>query len=350
LLSCNSISPGKTLKSLVTGANGFLGKYIVEQLLAAGEEVRTLTRRPDADLQKLDVECQYADIRDAASVARACADCETVYHVAGLAGIWGRAQEYHGVNVQGTRNIVEGCCQQHVRKLIYTSSPSVVFGGTDHCGANEQTPYPKKWLNHYSRTKALGEQAVLQANNADGTLTCALRPHLIWGPRDQHLIPRVINRARQGKLRQVGDGTNLVDNIFVENAAEAHLLAARALAENPESTGRAYFLSQGDPVRCWDWINQILALAGVPPIRKKISYPLAYAIGATAETVYRLTGRTSEPVMTRFLAGQLAKSHYFDITAARELLGYEPRVSLETGMQLLQEWIDSAGFSGHAKV
>src|SRR5690606_10248292 len=148
----------------------------------------------------------------------------------------------------------------------------------------------------------------------DGSLkTCALRPHLIWGPRDNHLIPRLITRARSGRLRRVGDGANLVDVIYVENAATAHLQAADALA-SPGSpvAGRAYVLSQGEPVNCWEWIDQILALADLPPVRKRISLGAARAIGAVCETVYRGLRLTGEPPMTRFLAEQLARSHWFD--------------------------------------
>jgi nucleoside-diphosphate-sugar epimerase len=185
----------------------------------------------------------------------------------------------------------------------------------------------------------MAERMVLEASGRDGLLTCALRPHLIWGPRDQHLIPRLLDRARQGKLRRVGDGKNLVDMIYVENAAEAHLQAADALQGGSPVAGRAYFLSQGEPVNCWRWINEILALAGLPPITKSISYPAAYAVGTVLEGAYKLLGRTDEPRMTRFLAAQLATSHWFDISRARSDFGYSPRVSTDEGMQRLKAWL-----------
>ena len=328
------------MKALVTGANGFLGRYIVEQLLQSGWQVRTLTRNPDTDLNRLGVEMQFSDIRDEEKVGEACRDIDTVFHAAGVAGIWGAWKYFHGINTVGSGHVLQGCLQHGVKRLVYTSSPSVVFAGQEHCGVDESIPYPAKWLGHYSRTKALAEQAVLQANGQQGLLTCALRPHLIWGPRDRHLIPRLLSRAKSGRLRQVGDGTNLVDNVYVENAAEAHLQAAQALADRPESRGRAFFISQGAPVNCWRWINQILQLGGLSPLSKQISYPLAYAAGAISELVYTALRRQSEPMMTRFLAAQLAKSHYFDITAAREVLGYQPRVSFAEGMSRLQEWLE----------
>jgi nucleoside-diphosphate-sugar epimerase len=218
-----------------------------------------------------------------------------------------------------------------------------VFAGEDQCGVDEGVSYGSNWLQahraFYSLSKAQAERAVLAANSA--TLrTCALRPHLIWGPGDTHLIPRLIARARSGRLRQVGDGMNLVDITYVENAADAHLLAADALtgAAAP-AAGKAYFISQGQPVNCWHWINEILEIASLEPVEKTVSFQTAWQLGAACEFAYYLLGLKSEPPMTRFLAAQLAKSHWFDISAARRDLGYEPRVSTAEGMQRLGEWL-----------
>jgi 2-alkyl-3-oxoalkanoate reductase len=210
-----------------------------------------------------------------------------------------------------------------VTRLVFTSSPSVTFAGRDQCGVDETAPYPTKWLAHYPHTKALAEQAVLAAKRPRTACEPALRPHLIWGPRDQHLIPRLLDRARKGQLRQVGDGRNRIDAVFVENAAAAHLLAADAL-EHGRASGKAYFVTNGEPVNCWQWINQILSLAGLPPVTRRIPYATAYAAGAMLEGLWTVLRRTDEPRMTRFLAAQLATSHHFDISAARRDLGYEP--------------------------
>jgi nucleoside-diphosphate-sugar epimerase len=143
---------------------------------------------------------------------------------------------------------------------------------------------------------------------------------------------------------RVGDGTNLVDITFVENAADAHLRAADALSENseragPSPAGKAYFISQGEPVNCWDWIDKVLALANLPPVKKSLSLKNARRMGAVFEHVYRLLHLKGEPPMTRFLAAQLATSHWFDIAAARRDLSYEPRVSTAEGMDRLDEWL-----------
>jgi len=322
------------MRALVTGAGGFLGQYVVEQLLARGDQVRGLARGNYPELERLGVECVRGDLRDAQRVRSACAGVDVVYHVAGVAGIWGPWEHYHGINVVGTQNVIAGCREQGVPRLVYTSSPSVTFDGTSQENVDETAPYPRRWLCHYSQTKALGEQAVLAAN--DRTLaTCALRPHLIWGPRDQHLIPRLIARARAGQLRRVGDGTNRVDMVYVENAAAAHLQAADALGKDTSVAGRAYFISQGEPVSCWQWIDQILALVGLPRVERAISLKTAWRVGAMLEGVYRVSRISSEPRMTRFLAAQLGTSHYFNICRAQRDFGYEPRVTTLEGMRRL---------------
>jgi nucleoside-diphosphate-sugar epimerase len=191
----------------------------------------------------------------------------------------------------------------------------------------------------------MAEQLVLAQNNQN-LATCALRPHLIWGPRDQHLIPRLIARAKSGQLRQIGNGTNLIDVVYVENAAQAHLLAADRLAPGSPVVGKAYFITNGEPVNCWDWINEILALAGLPPVTRRISLRKAWVAGAVLEGIWTVLGRTDEPRMTRFLAAQLATSHYFSIEAARRDFGYEPTVRMAQGMERLGAWLRSCGTCG----
>ncbi|HEX7376357.1 MAG TPA: NAD-dependent epimerase/dehydratase family protein [Pirellulales bacterium] len=325
------------MNALVTGANGFLGQYIVEQLLARGDRVRAYCRRPSASLDALGAQTVLGDVRDRAATVAACENVDTVFHVAASAGIWGPWQLYYETNTLGTRHVIEGCLRHQVARLVYTSSPSVTFDGHEQCGIDETAPYPRRWLCHYPHSKALAEQEVLAANARQGLLTCALRPHLIWGPRDQHLVPRIVRRARQGRLMRVGNGENLIDMVYVENAAWAHLLAAEKLVHGSPVAGSAYFISQGEPVNCWQWIDELLALAGAAPVRRAISTNTAYSIGAVLEAAHRLRRAHGEPLMTRFLALQLGKSHYFNIDRARRDFGYQPRISTAEGMRRLTD-------------
>ena len=341
------------MKALVTGANGFLGSKLVQQLLEQGYEATAMTRRREDIPSGLNVSAVHGDIRSFENVLAACEGQEVVFHTAAISGIWGPWKLFHGTNTIGTRNVVEACLQSKVRKLIYTSSPSVTFDGEHQANVNESAPYPRKWLCHYPHSKALAEKYVLESNEHDELMTCALRPHLIWGPGDRHLIPRLIKRAKAKQLRRVGDGTNQVDTIYIDNAAMAHIQAAEAMEPGSPVCGSAYFLSQDEPVNCWAWINEILGLAGLPRVRQSISYFWAYRLGYSLESLYELGNFKSEPRMTRFLAAQLAKNHYFDISRAKNDFGYYPRVSHSEGMRLLRDSLstelDGVSSSRHSR-
>jgi nucleoside-diphosphate-sugar epimerase len=285
------------------------------------------------------VESLQGDICDPQTVTRACSGIDAVIHTAAVAGVWGPWKRYFEINTLGTQHVIDGCRREGVSRLVFCSSPSVTFDGGDQENVDESAPYPVRWLCHYPHTKALAEQQVLAACRDGELLACALRPHLIWGPRDQHLIPRLLDRARSGRLIRVGDGRNLIDMVYVENAAAAHVQALDALKPGSSVVGRAYFISQGSPVNCWDWINQILALAALPPVRRAIAFKTAWRLGATMEALYGALRIQSEPRMTRFLAAQLAKHHYFNIYRAEHDFGYRPLVSTEEGMRRLGDWL-----------
>ncbi|MBQ2819966.1 MAG: NAD-dependent epimerase/dehydratase family protein [Thermoguttaceae bacterium] len=335
------------MRALVTGAGGFLGLYLTEALLRNGDTVRGVCRGCYPELDALGVQCFHADLgkadcgRDQETLFQACEGVDVIFHTAAISGIGEPWEKYYRTNTLGTRNLLEAAKKAGVKKFVLTSSPSVTFAGEPQCGIDESAPYPEKWLAHYPHSKALAEKMVLEANGENGLLTCALRPHLIWGPRDKALIPRLIARARSGRLRRVGDGANLVDMIYVENAALAHIQAAEALRDGAPVCGRAYFLSQGEPVNCWEWIDELLAIYDLPPVRKSISFKTASSVGFVCEKIWKIFGWESDPPMTRFLAAQLAHSHYFDLALAREHFGYFPKYSKSEGMEALrQEYLE----------
>jgi nucleoside-diphosphate-sugar epimerase len=329
------------MNALVTGGGGFLGSAIVRLLLARGDRVRSLARGDYPELTALGVDQVRGDVADAQAVVRAVEGCDVVFHVAARAGIWGPLEEYVRANVEGTRNVVEACRARGVRRLVHTSSPSVVFDGRDMEGADESAPYASRFESPYPATKAQAERLVLAANSAE-LATVALRPHLIWGPGDNHLIPRIVARARAGRLRRIGRRDPLVDSVYIDNAAEAHVLAAdRLAAPGAPAAGRAYFISQGDPRPLWELVGGILRAAGLPPVRRRVPRGLALAAGAALEAGYRTLHLKGEPPMTRFLAHQLATAHWFNIAAARRDLGYQPRVSIEEGLRRLERWFQA---------
>jgi nucleoside-diphosphate-sugar epimerase len=284
------------------------------------------------------VDVRQGDLADAGAVIGAARDCDLVFHVAAKAGIWGPYGEYYQTNVVGTQNVIAACRHCQIRRLVYTSSPSVIFDGRDMEGVNESAPYPRHFEASYPKSKAMAEQLVLQANDKD-LATVALRPHLIWGPGDNHLIPRIIARAKAGTLRRMGNKINLVDCVYVDNAAHAHLLAAERLWPGSPVAGKAYFISQGDPRPLWELIGLILQAAGLPPVKQTISPALAYTAGWFYETAHRILRIKSEPKLTRFLVRELSTAHWFDISAARRDLGYEPKISIEEGIAHVKSWL-----------
>lgn len=335
------------MRPLVTGGGGFLGSAIVRMLHQRGQRVSSFSRQRYPILTELGVEQIQGDLTNTDDIEKAVAGCDIVYHVAAKAGVWGYRRDYFEVNVTGTRNVLNACRKHGVRRLVYTSSPSVIFHGGDIEGADESIAYPKRFEAHYPETKAIAEQAVLAANGPD-LATVALRPHLIWGPGDPHLIPRLINRARQGKFRRIGRVDNKVDVIYIDNAAHAHVLAGERLAPGSSIAGKAYFISQGRPVLLWDFINEILKLAKIPLVEKRIGFRTAWFAGLVLESAYRLFRLKSEPPMTRFVARQLATAHWFDITAARRDLGYEPLISTDEGLRRLGQSLNQVQGTGVA--
>jgi len=333
------------MKALVTGGGGFLGGAILRKLIGRGDSARSFSRGEHAHLGELGAEHVRGDISDPESVLRAAEGCDLAFHVAAKPGIWGPYEEYHRTNVVGTENVIEACRHLQIPRLVYTSSPSVIFDGTDMEGVDESAPYPDHFEAHYPKTKALAEQRVIEANSEE-LATVVLRPHLIWGPGDNHLVPRIIARGRAGQLRRIGTRECLVDTAYIDNAADAHLLAADRLSPDSPLAGKRYFISNDDPRPLWDIVNQILATADVPPVEKTIPPWLAYGAGWLMEAVYGLFRIKDEPRMTRFLARELSTAHWFDVSAATRDLGYEPKVSIEEGMQRLRTWIQEGGLEG----
>lgn len=324
------------MRILVTGGGGFLGTYIIKELLKNPSYIVTnFSRHSYSHLEDIGVPTIKGDLRKKEDVERALGQgFEAIFHVAALAGVWGKFDEYYGINFLGTKNLLEVAKEKGIQKFVYTSTPSVVFNKEDLLGANEEQPYATEFLNGYSETKTMAEKLVLEMNDGKTFLTCALRPHLIWGPGDPHLFPRVIQKGREGKLRIVGDGQNLVDIIYVENAALAHVQAFENLVPGSRVCGEAYFIGQERPVRLWDFINQVLGQLKIEPVMKTIDVGSAYRLGWLLEKIYGFLGiKKPEPPMTRFVALNLGKSHYFSHEKAKRDFGYSPRVSIEEGLK-----------------
>jgi nucleoside-diphosphate-sugar epimerase len=300
---------------LVTGGGGFMGMALIKRLIREGHKVTSFSRREYPLHWALGINSIQADISDYKEVEKACKDRDVVFHLAAKVGIWGDYDSYYSVNVTGTRNLIEACRKQKVGRIVFTSSSSVVFDGSDLDGIDESYPYPEKFGSHYSATKAYSEKLIIEANS-EGLKTISLRPHLVWGPYDAHLIPGILKRASSGNLRRIGKHEHFIDTTYIDNMTDAILLAAEALETKPEAAGKNFFITNGEPARVWDFVNSIIQIAGHEPVQKKIPESLAYFAAGTAEFFHKTFRMKSEPFMTRFALKELCTNHWFDISNA----------------------------------
>lgn len=327
------------MKALVTGGGGFLGLRIVELLRERGDEVVVLGRNHYPAVERCGARCIQGDICDSSAVLRAVDGADVVFHVAGKAGVWGPEAAYRAANVDGTRNVLAAMRAKGVPRLVFTSTPSVVGYAADTENGGMSLPYAARHESPYPKTKAEAEQLVCQANSPE-LATVSLRPHLIIGPRDNHLMPRIVERARRRQVPIVGHGKTRVDLTFVDNAAWAHLDAAAALTDHrAPAAGRAYFISNDEPVVLWEWLSTTLTELGIPPPKRRISLPVARALGTLSEGLWKTLPLAGEPRMTRMLASALARSHWYDMTPAKRDLGYRVRVAMAEATAKTVEWL-----------
>lgn len=323
-------------RCVVTGASGYLGRHLVLALLKCGLSVVGFSRRPHPELQGLPGDYTHVagDIRDAAAVEGALRGACTVFHTAALCDQGHPKREYYGINCIGTQNVLAACAKNGCRSLIYTSTPSVVIGKKDIVDGTEELPYQPKFLSHYPATKRLAEEWVLAANSKD-LRTCALRPHLIWGVDEPHILPQLRRRAAAGRMRQFGSGENVVSLTHIANGVQGHLAAAKSLLHGGIAAGKAYFICDEKPVALWQWIHQCLVGWGYAGVTGKISPVAGYMLGMIAEGVAALTAHHCTPQISRFVVRQLTQSHSFSCQAAKTDIGYMPWVDNRQGLEEL---------------
>lgn len=320
------------MKILVTGGGGFLGSAICRQLVARGDEVTAFQRSANPDLEKLGVSVVQGNLTDPELLSSVVNGKDAVIHTAARAGIWGDYDVYYQPNVVGTKNVIAACLEHAVHKLVFTSSPSVVHGGGDIEGGDESLPYPDEFSSPYPATKAMAEQLVMAADGP-GLRTVSLRPHFIWGPGDNHLLPTLMDRAKRGKLRLPGP-KKLIDTIHVDNAAHAHLLALEKLESDPDTVGgKTYFISNDEPLPQAEIISGLLRTTGMEVDIQVISPRVAQTAGAVLETIWGLLKLKSEPPLTRWSAEHLSTAHWYDISAAKRDLGYSPQITIAEGLK-----------------
>lgn len=326
------------MKVLVTGGGGFLGRRIVELLVTTGHEVSFLSRRRYPQVEACGARGLQVDLGDAEAVRDAVRGMDIVIHVAAKAEPWGAFEDFYRVNVTGTENLLAAMRAEAVPRLVYTSTPSVVSLMGDTENGAQDLPYSQHYPSAYGETKAIAERMVLEANGP-GLATVSLRPHLIIGPREDKMVPRILERAQRGRLPIIGDGQNTVDITYVDNAAWAHLDAMQALTDHTAAcAGKAYFISNDEPVAMWNWLDDFVQAHGAPGLSRRVPYGLALRLATVIEWIWRTLGLRSEPRITRMQVTGMGRSHWYDMQPARRDLGYHIRISLEEGTRATVQW------------
>jgi nucleoside-diphosphate-sugar epimerase len=330
------------MKILVSGGTGFVGTAVTDILLALGHEVHTIGRSTPSFNNKSKNRYHHRfDLTKDNLPESLISGTEIFFHIAAKAGVWGSYSEFFSANVTATRKILTACQSYHIPKLIYTSTPSVVFSEKPIRNGTETLPYCKNEISPYAQTKSIAEKEVLKAHVPGKMQTIALRPHLVWGKGDPHLLPRVIQRHRAGKLKIVGDGTNQVDLTHIDNVAHAHICAMNSMLKNENLGGKPYFISQGEPVYLWDWLNQLFQRIDLPPLSQSLNFKTAFLVGSSLESIWSVLKIKKEPPMTRFVACQLAHDHWFSTKSAEADLSYKPVIKMNQAMEETLPWLQS---------
>ncbi|NNJ25968.1 NAD-dependent epimerase/dehydratase family protein [Alienimonas chondri] len=314
-----SESPSPPGLKLVTGGGGLLGGAVVRRLLDAGAAVRVLSRRALPELEALGAQIAHGDLEDRDSVLAACRDVQAVVHSGARPGIDAPLRQFLGPNVAGTRHVIDGCLAQRTTTLVHVSSPSVAFDGTPHDGADERLPLPIRGLASYPHSKLLAERDVLRSDRTRGLRTVAIRPHLIWGPNDRHVLPALVSAAKAGRIPAISGANPLIAPTFVANAAAAIVHVLCELPRRAELAGQAYFLNDLPPVRLHDFVARVAEEAGLtPPQRRELPGPVATAVGRTATAAWRALRRSGEPPLSAFTVAQLRVPHWYHMDALRQ--------------------------------
>lgn len=318
------------MKVLVTGASGFLGRAVATRIADAGHEVTTLQRRPSGVTGARDI---AGSVTDPSIVRTAVEGQDAVVHLAAKVSLAGDPAEFTRVNIDGTRELLEAATAAGVTRFVQVSSPSVAHVGHALVGVGAERADPEGTHGHYARTKAAGELLAL-SYDAPGFAVVAVRPHLVWGPGDPQLVARIVDRARRRRLPILDKGAALIDSTYVDNAADAMLAA---LERAQEAHGRALVITNGEPRPVAELLGGMCRAAGVPAPSWSVPSSVARAAGSVVERIWAWRRREDEPPMTRFLAEQLSTAHWFDQRETREILNWEPRVSIDEGLARLAD-------------
>jgi nucleoside-diphosphate-sugar epimerase len=323
------------LRSLITGATGFVGGHVAEAFLERGWQVTTIARPSSdaADLERRGVIVQRGDLADAALLRKLVPDADAIVHCAAKVGDWGPVEAYRAVNVDALRGLLDACKGQPLQRFVHMSSLGV-YAARHHHGTDESEPLPARHLDGYTQTKVEAEQLVMQYYRDFGVPVVVLRPGFVYGPRDRTVMPRLIANLRAGTIRYPGGGHRALNTIYVKNLVHAVFLAL----DNPQAVGQVYNLTDDEPVSKRRFIETIAEALNLPkPTRTP---PLWIARLATwwVERRARRRGDAEAPLYTQARLKFIALNLDFSVEKAKKELGYRPPFGFERGMQETMAW------------
>lgn len=330
-------------KVLITGGGGFLGRAVAKKCVERGYKVWSLSRNTYPALTAMGVVQIQGDVTHAMDVQKACKGKDVVFHLAARKGGWGRLSKFYKTNVKGTRNVIEACKNAKVRVLVYTSSTRATMDQNGCYADGMGKDYPDRFQNNFAMSKAFAEQAVLKASTQD--FRCiVLRPHMIWGPGDTSVIPGLFKHRRW--IFKIGNGQNKVSGIYIDNAADAHLLAAVKAFSDERLSGKVFVLAQDEPLILWDFIGKIETWTGKKMVLMSLPKSVVMPVGKMVECFFRLTDINRTPCLSRNIVIELADSHVFNINDLNCSLGFLPSVSVQKGFELYGAWLEHAKTHG----
>ncbi|WLR51153.1 NAD(P)-dependent oxidoreductase [Bacillus tianshenii] len=324
------------MKAVVTGATGFLGRKTARRLQGLGYNVIALGRNQEIGemLQREGLAFEAVDLNETQRLKAVCAGADYVIHCAALSSPWGDYDAFYSANVLGTQSILAACDQACLKRFVHISTPSLYFQFDERLNIAEDDPLPATFVNHYAETKYLAERVVDEAFQ-QGMPVITIRPRALFGPEDHTIIPRLIETNRKKFIPLIHDGQALLDLTYVENVVEAILLCM----DSPEaSLGEKYNITNGERVHLKDILEKVFDQLDMPFNTKKIPFSVAFSLAGLMEWGAKHFRNNEEPPLTRYTVSVLAKSQTLSIEKAKRELGYEPRISIEEGIQQFVTW------------
>lgn len=324
------------MRMLVTGGTGFVGRKLAHRLLGSGHEVFAMGRNEIVGkrLEQAGITFLKIDLSDEAAVIAACEKIDYVFHCGAFSSPWGEYEQFYKSNVLGTMHVIQGCKIHGVKRLIHVSTPSIYFQYDDRIDVKEDDPLPEHFANHYAETKYLAEKEIDKAYR-EGLPVITIRPRAIFGPGDTAIIPRLIKVNEEKFIPLIHEGKARLDLTYVENVVDALLLCMNS----PEETlGEKYNISNGEQVQLKEILETLFQTLDMPLRYKKVPYGVAFRLAELLEWVSRTFQNNKEPLLTKYTVSVISKTQTLNIEKAKKELGYEPKISVNEGIELYAKW------------